>query len=210
MELLADDFFFVMHDEQRGKLRLQKRVAGIGLAGALLGELVLSGHLQAASGTLAVLHDQRVPDDDLANRVLYQLAAEQEQRSTRTWLLFLARGAVDRVGTRLARNGLVRPSRTRRPWGSTVRYLPVDLNKSGWPAVRLNRRINRAEPMTIADSMLAGLVVATGLARQVWWDSDALTSHHLNTAVASLPMSLRELLAHTEAAVGDVVLGTNM
>jgi hypothetical protein len=58
--------------------------------------------------------------------------------------------------------------------------------------------------------MLAGLVAVTGLAKHVWWDSNAFTNHHLQTAVASLPISLHELLAHTEAAVGDVVLGTNL
>lgn len=209
MEFLANDFFLIAHDEQSGKLRLQKRVAGIGLAGALLGELVLNGNIHAARGSLSVLRTAPT-GDDLADRVLYQLASEPEHQSVRTWLLFLAQGGDDRVGTRLARAGLVTPTKARRPWGTAVRYIPADLNRSGRPAVRLNTRINSGDPLTVADSMLAGLVAVTGLTKHVWWESNAFTSHHLQTATASLPISLHELLAHTEAAVGDVVLGTNL
>jgi hypothetical protein len=54
--------------------------------------------------------------------------------------------------------------------------------------------------------MLAGLVVVTGLTKYVWFDADTVTLRHIAAVVASLPMSLRELLAHTEAAVGDVTL----
>jgi hypothetical protein len=40
----------------------------------------------------------------------------------------------------------------------------------------------------------------------VWWDGDAVTLRNIAAAVASLPISLREILSHTEAAVGDATL----
>jgi Golgi phosphoprotein 3 (GPP34) len=203
---LADEFFFVAHDVQTGKLRLQPRTAGLGLAGALLGELVLNGNVDVANGTLTVIDGQPLPEDDLGYRVLRQLTADRQQRSLRTWLAFFGQGALERVGVRLSRAGHVQVNKTRRPWGTVVRYVPTDLNMAVWPADRLNLLVSRGDPLDFPDAMLAGLVAVTGLTKQVWWDGDAVTLRNIAAAVASLPISLREILAHTEAAVGDATL----
>lgn len=202
---LADEFFFIVHDGQTGKLRLHARAAGLGLAGALVGELVLSGNVDVASGTLTLV-ESGPPEDDLAYRVLRQLRAERQNRSLHTWLAFLAQGSVERVGVRLTRAGQVEPTKSRRPWGTAVRYLPTDLNAAVWPADRLNQLVRRGDPLNFSDAMLAGLVAVTGLTKHVWWDGDTVTLRQIAAAVASLPMSLREVLAHTEAAVGDATL----
>ena len=203
---LADEFFFVAHDVQTGKLRLHARAAGLGTAGALLGELVLHGNLDVANGTLTVIDGQTLPEDDLGYRVLRQLTADRQNRSLRTWLAFFSQGAVERVGVRLTRAGLVQASKTKRPWGTVVRYLPTDLNMAVWPADRLNLLVSRGDPLDFSDAMLAGLVAVSGLTKQVWWDGDAVTLRNIAAAVASLPISMREILAHTEAAVGDATL----
>jgi hypothetical protein len=203
---LADEFFFVAHDVQTGRLRLQNRAAGLGLAGALLGELVLNGNIDVANGTLTVIDGQRLPEDDLGYRVLRQLTADRQNRSLRTWLAYFSQGAVERVGVRLTRAGHVQATKTRRPWGTVVRYMPNDLNMAVWPADRLNLLVSRGDPLDFPDAMLAGLVAITGMTKQVWWDGDAVTLRNIAAAVASLPVSLREILAHTEAAVGDATL----
>ncbi|HEX2360793.1 MAG TPA: GPP34 family phosphoprotein [Jiangellaceae bacterium] len=203
---LADEFFFVAHDVQTGKLRLQNRAAGLGLAGALLGELVLNGNIDVANGTLTVIDGQPLPEDDLGYRVLRQLNADRQNRSLRTWLAYFSQGAVERVGVRLTRAGHVQATKTRRPWGTVVRYMPSDLNMAVWPADRLNLLVSRGDPLDFPDAMLAGLVAVTGMTKQVWWDGDAVTLRNIAAAVASLPISLREILAHTEAAVGDATL----
>jgi hypothetical protein len=182
---LADEFFFIAHEVQTGKLRLNARSAGLGLAGGLLGELVLHGNIDVANGTLTVVDGQAVPEDDLGYRILRQLAADRQNRSLRTWLLFFSQGALERVG---------------------VRYMPTDVNMAVWPADRLNVLVGRGDPLDFPDAMLAGLVAVTGLTKQVWWDGDAVTLRNIAAAVASLPISLREILSHTEAAVGDATL----
>jgi hypothetical protein len=100
----------------------------------------------------------------------------------------------------------VEASKTRRPWGTVVRYMPTDVNMAVWPADRLNVLVGRGDPLDFPDAMLAGLVAVTGLTKQVWWDGDAVTLRNIAAAVASLPISLREILSHTEAAVGDATL----
>jgi hypothetical protein len=84
--------------------------------------------------------------------------------------------------------------------------MPSDLNMAVWPADRLNLLVSRGDPLDFPDAMLAGLVAVTGMTKQVWWDGDAVTLRNIAAAVASLPISLREILAHTEAAVGDATL----
>jgi Golgi phosphoprotein 3 (GPP34) len=202
---VADEFFFIVHDPRTGKLRLNERSAGLGLSAALLSELILSGNIDVESGTLTIL-DAEAPEDDLSYRIVHQLAADRQQRSLRTWLLFFSHGALDRVASRLARAGHVEATKNRRPWGTVVRYLPTDINEAAWPGNRLNVLVTSGDPLDFSDAMLAGLVAVTGLTKHVWWDGDAVTLRQIAAAVASLPISLREVLAHTEAAVGDATI----
>ncbi|WP_162606682.1 GOLPH3/VPS74 family protein [Jiangella asiatica] len=202
---LADDFYFIVHDVGNGRLRLNARAAGLGLAGALVGELILNKNLHVASGTLS-LTGADPPDDDLGYRILRQLSADQHNRSLRTWLAYLSQGAVERVAVRLTRAGQIEPETSRRLWRNSVRYLPVDPKVAAWPTDRLYGKVDRGDPLDFGDAMLAGLVAVTGFTKQVWWDGDAVTMRHIAAAVGSLPMSLREVLAHTEAAVGDATL----
>lgn len=203
--LLADEFFYIVHDVGTGKLRLNERAAGLGLAAALLGELILNRNLLVDSGQLAVT-DAEPPEDDLGYRVLRQLAADEQNRSLRTLLAYLSQGALERVAVRLTRAGGVEPNKSRRPWGTTVRYLPTDAKVAAWSTDRLYGRVNRGDPLDFPDAMLAGLVAVTGFTKQLWWDGDAVTLRHIAAAVASLPMSMRAVLSYTEAAVGEATL----
>jgi Golgi phosphoprotein 3 (GPP34) len=202
---VADEFFFIVHDSRTGKLRLNERSAGLGLSAALLSELILAGNIDVESATLTIL-DGEPPEDDLSYRILHQLKADRQQRSLRTWLLFFSHGALDRVAVRLTRAGHVEAIKNRRPWGTVVRYLPTDPNEAAWPANRLNVMVSNSDYLDFSDAMLAGLVAVTGLTKQVWWNGDAVTLRHIAAAIASLPISLREVLAHTEAAVGDATI----
>src|SRR6266704_4142496 len=47
---LADDLYLMAHDDRTGKPLLQPRAAGLGLAGALLAELVLAGRIEVEPG----------------------------------------------------------------------------------------------------------------------------------------------------------------
>jgi hypothetical protein len=200
---LADELFLIAHDDTTGRPRLHARAAELGLAGALLGELVLDGRITFHDGRLTVV-DRRTPDDALAHLVLDQLIAEPQYRTVRIWLAFLAGESVDAVGQRLERAGQV--NRTRRRWGRAVRYVPVDASAAAWPGHRLRLVLLRGEPLAGTDALLAGLVAATGLSSLVLWDAPASSHQYLASLVAALPPPLRDLVAHLEAAVGDAVL----
>lgn len=204
--LVADEFFLVAHNDIGGKARLHPAATGLGLAGGLLGELVLYGHIMVVDGDLSVV-DRRPPADALAHTVLDQLVGEAQHRSVRTWLSFLAQSATTSVGERLSRAGVLRRRESRRLLRTTVGYVPVDPNAAAWPTTRLRVLLERSDPPpTLADAVLLGLIAAAGLDREVLWSTGPRAQHRLTSLVAALPTPLKELVAHTEAAVGAAVL----
>jgi len=204
---LADDLFRIGHDDVTGKPRLHPHGLGVGLAAALLAELVLAGHVTVHGGLLYVV-DGRPPRDALAHTVLDQLVGEAQLRQPRTWLAFLARDSEELVGQRLVRAGHVRPVQTgrrRRGRARTV-YEPVDMTTAAWPEARLRMYLQQHRQWDVPDMTLAGLVAACGLADRIVWGVRADIRRFFLDLGAYLPAPLRELVAHTEAAIGNAVL----
>lgn len=97
---LADDLYLVAHHEQTGKPHVQPRALGMGLAGGLLVELLLSGSIRLWRGVI-ITAGGVPPPDDAARSVLRLVTSEREHLPARDWLLFLARTATGDVACRL-------------------------------------------------------------------------------------------------------------
>ncbi|MER7276685.1 GPP34 family phosphoprotein [Dactylosporangium sp. NPDC000244] len=203
--LLADDFFLIAHDDRDGKPRLSARAVELGLAGAMLGELVLEQRISVEGPRLRVLSSEP-PADPLAHTNLATMVAEVQHREVRTWLQFFGFSAVEEVGTRLARVGLVEKTLVRRLLRSETRWLPTDINLPAGRVVRLRRLLTGFEPMRVADTTLAGLAEATGLTGHILWDRDPSGGRRLQHAISSLPPPLRDLILQVESAIGDAVM----
>jgi hypothetical protein len=198
---LANDLFFVLHDDITGRMRLSPRLTGLGLAAAVLGELMLAGRVAVELTTgwvgLSVV-DAAPTGDALTQTALDHIAAEPSHRF-RIWLQFLARTAHADVAARMTADGLLRPAGGR----LSRRQAPVLANAAAWPGGRLNLAIQRRQPLNTQDGVLLGLLVATSGGRLVLWDQNPT---YLSASIAALPASLQELIAQTEAAVGDAVI----
>ncbi|GAA3766807.1 hypothetical protein GCM10022225_61440 [Plantactinospora mayteni] len=206
MMRLADDFWRLSHHDVSGKPRLNGRAAGLGLAAALLAELMWAGKIDVRDGTLWVV-DKRPPADVLEHTVLEQLLAEPQHTTVRIWLDFLAKDAVEQVAQRLWRAGHLRKEtswRLLRPAG--VRWVPVDWNAAHWPTARLSIHLRDRTPMKPADAFLASLAAATGFDEDLLEDAPAAGREYLRYLTATAAPPLRELLVRTEAAVGESVL----
>ncbi|HEU4423219.1 MAG TPA: GPP34 family phosphoprotein [Pilimelia sp.] len=207
--MLADQFYLIAHEDRTGRSRLHPRATGLGLAASLVGELMLMGRVRVVSGELAVV-SREPPGDALAHTVLALLVAQPQHRDLRIWLAFLAQDAAAKVGQRLLRAGVVEPVIRRKLLSTETRYMPMNSkqrNTAAWASVRLANILIHGHANDVADRLLAGLVVATGLTRHVLWDLDTHRSGltHLHALVESLPAHLRELVEHTEASVGSVL-----
>jgi hypothetical protein len=207
--VLADQYFLIAHEDRTGRSRLHPRATGLGLAGALIGELILEGRVGIAEGDLIIL-DRHPPTDALAHDILDLLIAQSRHRDVRTWLAFLSQDAAARVGERLMRLGAVEPVVRRRMLSTQTLYMPNSAeqrNAAAWAPARLANLLVRGIEMSVSDRLLVGIIAATGLTRHVLYDFE-MHRHAFQTlpnAVESLPSDLRELVEITEASVGSVL-----
>ena len=208
--LLADDFYCVAHDDLTGRARLHSRGLGLGLAGALLGELVLCDGLAVREGELWVTDPWAAPEA-LAAQTLAQIDTYVQHRKVATWLAYLAQSAAPMVAQRLRAAGILERVEFRTLGGlgpQRSAYRPRNVNTMAWRPVRLAGQLTGPDPIGPADVLLAGLVAATGLLPTVLWQPEQRGPGEARFAaeVGELHPSLRDLLACVEAAVGAAVL----
>jgi hypothetical protein len=208
--LLADELYLLAHDEQ-GRPRTPERAVDLGLAAALLGELVLRGHVHIERGRLSLM-DGALPADALAKTVLEQLVGHRQCRGLRIWLALLAGWSFESVGERLERQGHV--TRTKKRRGRPTRYVPVDHLIVETPVVRLRLQLTRGLPepgwnddSVLDDPLLMGLTFGSGLAGWLLHDKPSSCLQFLAEIVSALPPELYELVADLHEAVGSSVDG---
>lgn len=204
---LADDLFLTAHDTVKGKSLLTPATLGLGLAGALIAELVLWRRFDIVDGKIQLI-DDRPTGDPATTAVLDQLLREGHHRAVRDWIAFLATGiATDLTERRLTRSGLLLRQEKRGLLGTKTSFVPADSMVAGWPATRIRTFISRNELLDIPDLVLAGLILATGLDQHVFITLDARSRERLFDQLRRrMPAMLQELVGHAEAAVGDAVM----
>ena len=198
---VADDLYLMAHHEVTGKPFVQPRALGTGLAGGLLGELMLGASISLRPDG-AVLPGRTWPEDELARHLRDLIAAEREPHPVGEWLLFLARTAANDVAERLERSGYVtRSGGRRRP----ERWVPVDPDWAFSPLLRVRSALDPARPLSAHGAVLAGLAAACGLSFRLAQYLPPL-GRRLEEALGQLNPRLQELIAQTQAAVDSAVL----
>lgn len=202
---LADDLYFIAHDDRTGRPWLHPRATRVGLAGALLGELMLADRISVHSGRV-YLKSTQPPSDALAHTILDRIAGQRPHSDLRTELAVVGQSAPEAVAHRLERAGLVAYVESRRLMRTVGRWVPTDPSVAAWRTARLRRLLSTEEEITWHDVILAGLLSAVGLVGRVLWGDDARARARLKGVLTQLPAPVAELVAHTEAAVGNAVL----
>jgi hypothetical protein len=199
--LVADDLYLLAHDDLTGRPFVQPRALGLGLAGGLLAELTLTGHISVWHGQVVTL-GRAVPAEGLARHLLGVLAGEREHHPVRDWLLFAGRTAADNVAHRLAAAGYL--ARAGGRWRGQ-RWVPADADSAFSPMLRVRAALDASRPLAIYGAVLAGLADACGLGFHLAPYAPR-PARPLPHAVAQLPPSLHDLIAHTRTAVDSAVL----
>ena len=204
MSRVADDFYLIAHDEWSGRSQIAPRAVRLGLAAAILAELMLDGHLRVWEGGLFPGEASLPPEDRMLRHVLTSVQAPLSERSVEPWLAFLAIGAVDLVRGRLVAEGLVTPVMVRNVVGRRqCRHLPTNRNIAAWPSIRLAKHLSAGLVLSAGDLMLTGLVEITGLLGAVLWCKlDHVQGWDRAGQVrGELPADLAALVAFTDAAI---------
>ncbi|TCO45840.1 GOLPH3/VPS74 family protein [Actinocrispum wychmicini] len=217
---LADEFFLVAHNHDADTIlpRLHGTGIDLGLAGALLAELVLDRRVEITEGQVVVF-DPTPPRDELAASLLRDIVMEPPH-TIRVWLEYVSHDARDKVGSRLHVAGQLAQVKHRKWWGGpAVQYRAVNAERALIPEVRLHDLLARPHPglggarisqdhRLMQDVTLAALAQATGLlSALLWYHGPHRARSQLDELRRALPSPLLELAKQTEAAVGDAVLG---
>jgi hypothetical protein len=151
-----------------GKPRLRHRALGLGLAGGLLGELVLRGIFIRVWRGLVIPGGGPSPADALTHTVLGAVAGDGEHLLARDWLLFLARTSADDVATRLVAAGFLTRARTAGRWlGRSPRWVPADPDSAYAALVRVKTAVDACGPVPVQHVLLGRLGTACGLGHQM-------------------------------------------
>jgi Golgi phosphoprotein 3 (GPP34) len=205
---LADDLYLMAHNDSTGRPYLQPRATGLGLAGALLAELLLAGGAGISSdGTVTA--GGAPPADQLMAQIQNQITGECEPLPAGEWLQFLGRTAAGDVGRRLAGAGYLIGA-PRRPWRAG-RWVPADPDCAFMPLNRARSALDSTRAPAGYAAALAGLAAACGLeTRLLAYAPSAPGRRSPQEAAALLPVPLRELIAQTQAVVDSAVLAQRM
>jgi hypothetical protein len=215
---LADLLFLAAHDHDTGYLKARLHRAGLelGLAGALLCELVIERRIDVRDGRVVLV--SRAPMQDiLAQTVLEDVVTElhvaRQPHTVRIWLAYLRASAIPQVRNRLCFNGFVHEQPGRRRWwgGTANRYRAADINQALGPEASMHSLLTHGQHTQNTNTAItfAALSDACGLLPKLtWWHEQRPAMRvKLRELRAQLPRALRELVDETEAAVGDAVMG---
>jgi len=204
---LADEFFLVGHDEYTGKPLISDGVLDTGLAGAVLGELVLWGRLHVGDDSVVTVGDQRPYGERVTDAALAEVLKQREAHPVRAWVEHLRDHAHMMVAPRLVRMGVIKRVQARVMLKQTVRYPATDPFQAASPRVRLRYVFDHPDHLDEQTAVLAGLVRATALDYLVGGGSPRETKEGLGHMELRLRPDLRSLIAGVDAAVAQVALG---
>jgi hypothetical protein len=202
----ADDFYLAAHDGIGGRALLPDRVLGVGLGAALIGELMFWRRLRP-DGDLLYVADATPTGDPATAAVLQRMAGGSRTYGIGQWIGHFAGSAAELVERRLVAAGVLRLETRRRLLGhGTTTTVLADPKSPGEPAVRIRTHLSYNEDLDIADLMLAGLILATGLDEFVLDTCNPRDRARLSDQFRRrLPPPLATLVAHTRAVAAGPV-----
>src|SRR5262249_34739166 len=109
---LADELFLVGHDEYSGKPIVNSVILDSGLAGAVIGELLLGGRLVINESRVQV-YDPRPYGESVSDAALAEILRQQENHPVRAWVEYLRDDVREMVGRRLVGSRMVEREESR-------------------------------------------------------------------------------------------------
>jgi hypothetical protein len=203
---LADELFLVGHDHYSGKSKISDTVLDTGLAGAVLGELVLAGRLAVADDNLVTARDQRPYGERVSDAALAEILKQHEVHPVRAWVEYLREHARTMVAPRLVQSRLVERVQARSMLKTTVRYKAVDSLKASSAQARLRYMLDHQDTLDEQTAVLGALVLATGLDYLLGGGSPREVRDGLGLMGQRLRPDLQALVAGVESAVAAIAL----
>jgi hypothetical protein len=156
---LADELLLLAYDDETGRPSVSRIALDLGMAAAVLIDLVLRGRLAVDDGVVRVA-DPSPTGDPIADEVLTRIGADSPHPAA-SWLQRLRHGLRDRVLTSLCERGVVRDQdETALEFIQLHRYPTVDRSVEKETRTRLGTALTGAELPDEGTAALATLVAA--------------------------------------------------
>ncbi len=203
---LADEFFLIGHDEYSGKTLVNAVVLDSGLAGAVLGELIISGRLSVTEAGLVTALDHRPYGERVSDAALAEILKQRENHPIRAWVEYLRDEVRNMVAPRLIHAGLINRVQHNGVLRKGVRFPAVDPIKAAAPQSRLRYMLEYPQYLDAPTAVLAGLARATGLEHVFGVGSAKESRERLGAITQTLTNDLQLLCAGVDAAVAAIAL----
>jgi hypothetical protein len=203
---LADEFFLVGHDEYTGKPMVNAEVLDTGLAGAVVGELIMSGRLSVADTGLVTARDQRPYGERVTDAAMAEVLKQPEAHPIRAWIEYLRTEVRNMVAPRLVQTGMVQRVQSSGMLRKSVRFPAVEPIKAAAPRARLRYMLDHPAYLDGHTAVLGGLTRATGLEHVLGAGTSREARDSLSKMVEALPLDLRLLCGGVDQAVAAVAL----
>lgn len=203
---LADELFLVGHDEYSGKPHIADNALDTGLAGAVLGELVLANRIYVGDDTTVMVRDQRPYGERVSDAALAEILKQREAHPVRAWVEYLRDHARIMVAPRLIQLGLIEKVQSRSMLKQIVRYPATDPLKAASAQARLRFVLDHPSNLDEQTALLGSLVLVTGLDFLLGGASAKQTRDGLARMIQLLRPELNSLVLGVESAVAQLAL----
>ncbi|WP_055479557.1 GOLPH3/VPS74 family protein [Sphaerimonospora mesophila] len=203
---LHQELYLIAHDDD-GKPLIQRPSLRLGLAGAVLLDLTLSGRLNVTQGQLAV-YDRNPIGDTVADTLIPAILNDRANRDLKVWIKQIAEDIYDRTcGSLVAAGLLTKVTRRRLGMLAQTRYQPVDTA----PAVRARAGVRAAaDGRETPDShcaALCGLVGVLHLESALYIDQpSSQLIGRLRTIAGEHSRPVQEIVQTVDTLVGEAAV----
>jgi len=177
---ISDEYWLLSHHDYDGKKLVDDEVLQVGLAGAVLAELMLAGRLDIVDKRVMV-RDARPTGDPVLDVVTSMIGNTRQILSPMKWAQQVSDSEyslgdqwggkpislTDAVGRRLEAAGLVEEQQVRAMFRTTTRLVPVSWQGAAAPAIRIGYYLGRLNEMDTETRVLAKLALIVGLDGQI-------------------------------------------
>jgi hypothetical protein len=191
------------HDEYTGKSIVNAEILDTGLAGAVLGELLLDDRISIAEGKIGI-RDPRPIGESVTDAALVEIRKQRDRHPVRAWVEYLRDEVREVVGRRVTATGLVRREQSRSLLRSVVRFPATDTIAAAGPKVRVRYILERAEAIDLHTATLAVLIRTTRLEASLVLDPSR--GDPIGEVIDGLPADVKMLIAGVDAAVAAIAL----
>jgi hypothetical protein len=207
---LHDEYFLLAHDDYSGKPRVHPAVLRTGLAGALVGRLVLARRI-AIIDNAVTLTDRRPLGDPASDHALDALAYTRPSvLPVRAWVEYMRDDLYPRVGQALIERRIVVLGHG--GWrGRSLRYRAGEAVAAAGPRMRLRAAAVARHLPAVQDAqmrVLAGLALATGLESAIADGANRIARGGLRHMAENLPSDLHVVVDAVQDALLAMALAT--